>query len=130
MSKLSKRVDKLFLKTHVFVSAKNLVLIRNYHKAILDKAGIKPEDFEEEHKALEKITILRKKDKSIDLSRIIEGIDVDNPEVLRAVLYREAKNYCEEFPNGKWFLNKNWKVLEQHLLTAKEYFAQEKKFNS
>ncbi len=46
MSKLSKQVDKLFLKTHVFISAKDFLLVGDYYKALLDENNVKPEDFQ------------------------------------------------------------------------------------
>ncbi len=69
MSKLSKRVDKLFLKTHVFVTKKDILLMRDYYKDLLDEANVKPEDIEEDRKRLEEMMILDMKDKSIELEQ-------------------------------------------------------------
>jgi len=44
MSKLSSRIDRLFLKTHVFISVKDFILMRDYLKDVLDKNNAKPED--------------------------------------------------------------------------------------
>ncbi len=52
MSKLSKRVDKLFLKTHVFITKKDLLLVGDYYKALLDENNVKPEDFQKEYDEL------------------------------------------------------------------------------
>ncbi len=55
MSKLSRRLDRLFLKTHVFISPKNFLLIKDHRKAILEERNVKPEGFEDDYKRIKEM---------------------------------------------------------------------------
>ncbi len=130
MSKLSKRVDKLFLKTHVFVTKKDNLLMRDYYKDLLDEANVKPEDIEEDRKRLEEMMILNRKVKSVELKQKIREIVQENHAVFNALQYRLALEICNIFPNGDWFIKRQGQLWQETIQRAKQYFSKKQKFNS
>ncbi|MEJ7861526.1 MAG: hypothetical protein WKF90_07800 [Pyrinomonadaceae bacterium] len=119
MSKLSRRLDKLFLKTHVFISAKDLLLIKDFRKVILEASNTKPEDFKEDYKRVKEISIAKQYDK-------FEEIYKENPTLIDAYLYLEAVELCENHPNGYWAIKRLRNYLPEQLQLAKEYFKYKK----
>ncbi len=120
MSKLSSRIDRLILKTHVFISPKNLLLIKDYRKAILEVSNANPEDFKEDYKRIKEFLIAKQYDK-------IREIDEENPTLIDACFYLEAVELCEENPNGYWAIKKKSRNhLPEELQLAKEYFKYKK----
>ncbi len=130
MSRLSSRLDKLVLKTHEFFSAKDLSLIRDYFKAILDENNAKAEDFQREIDQINKVAEESRNDKSIDLRQKFEEIIKGNDVIIYAYLYQEAIKECRKYPKGVWVAKILAKSKLQNLPQAKEYFARKKKFNS
>ncbi len=90
MSRLSSRLDKLVLKTHKFFPAKDLSLIRDYLKALLDENNAKAEDFQREIDQINKVAEESRNDKSIDLRQKFEEIMKGNDVIIYAYLYQEA----------------------------------------
>ncbi len=120
MSKLSSRIDRLFLKTHVFISPKNLLLIKDYRKAIFEASNAKLEDFKEDYKRIKEIANAKQYDK-------IKEINEENPTLIDACLYLEAIELCEKNPNGYWAIKrKSRNYLPRQLQLAKEYFKYKK----
>ncbi len=120
MSKLSRRLDRLVLKTHVFISAKDFLLIKDHRKAILEARNAKPEDFKEDYKRIKEMLIAEQFDK-------IKEIDKENPTLMKACLYLEAVGWCEKYPNGFWVIKKKSRNhLHENLQSAKEYFKYKK----
>ncbi len=118
------------MKTHVFVSAKDFSLLRDYFKALLNEANAKPEDFQEECNQIVKLQEESTKDKSINFSQKFREIAKGNHLICEVLLYREAIIYGNKCPNGRWFSKKEAQHKQIHLQEAKEYFARKKKFNS
>ncbi len=95
MSKLSRRLDKLFLKTHVFFSAKDLLLMKDYRKAFIEASNTKAEDFKEDYKRIKEMMISKQYDK-------IKEMAEENPTHTDAIIYLEAVEMWEKHPNGIW----------------------------
>ncbi len=124
MSKLSKRVDKLFLKTHVFITKKDLLLIKDYYKALLDENNVKLEDFQKECNELWKLEEECSKDTSIDFDEKLQVITKDNHLIVWGFFLQYTLEACKIYPNGYWVSKKEsiWVLL--HIEAAKEYFSE------
>ncbi len=123
MSKLSKRVDKLFLKTHVFITKKDLLLIKDYYKALLDENNVKPEDFQKEYDELWRLEEECSKDTSIDFDEKQQVITKDNHLIIWGFFLQIAMKDYEMYPNGEWFLKKEVHSALIVIKEAKEYFS-------
>ena len=122
MSKLSNRVNKLYLKTHVFVTVKDFSLIISYVKDLLEKENAKPEDFQKEYEELKKAEAEYVKDKSINFKEKITEIIKGNRLISAACIYFDIMKTMEKFPTGCW-ISKSQAYGELKLIQqAKEYF--------
>ncbi len=130
MSRLSSRLGKLLLKTYKFFPAKDLSLIRDYFKALLDENNAKAEDFQREIDQINKLEEEVRNDKSIDYRQKVKEIIKGNDVIPHAYLYQEAIKECKKYPKGVWVAKILAKKKLQSLQRAKEYFARKKKFNS
>jgi hypothetical protein len=118
------------LKTYKFFPAKDLSLIRDFFKTILDENNAKAEDFQREIDQINKVGEESRNDKSIDFRQKVKEITKGNDVIIHAYVYQEAIKECRKYPKGVWVAKISAKKNLQFLQQAKEYFARKKKFNS
>ncbi len=120
MSRLSSRIKNLTLKTHVFFSRKDLLLIVNHWEAVLEKANVKPEDYEHCDRWTRKINDLHEKGINFDFKKEAIEIKKENIVVAYLTFLGWAKESYEKYPNGLWVSKKESKALEGQLQWARK----------
>lgn len=89
MSKYTGRINRIFLKTHYFVSTYDLQLLEKFYKALLDEAGVSPVDFKKE---CDELTRLHKKyeNEREKIYEILNEAYKQNPSIYYAFEYLES----------------------------------------
>jgi hypothetical protein len=121
MNKLKGRVDKLFNKTHRFVSHRELCLARDYAKAEFDAID-KPEDLEEKFEQYLALNEKFKETRSAEILARLREICKTNQAVMLKFRYQWMAKICDEYPNGLSLPNKHADHYEQTIKNGKSYF--------
>lgn len=127
MGKFTGRMNKLFLKTHFFVSNTEFELIRDYVKALLEEEGVSVNDFKNEFKELDRLYKNAKVEDQNRLSKKRQKMFKDNRLFYCAFLYKVAQKDCKRNFYGIWYPNTHLPGIPRLLRDAKDYFRFKKK---
>lgn len=121
MSKFTGRMNRLFLKTHVFISHADHCVVRDYFKARLEESE-KPEDFDERYKKfLELKDKYLETDKEEDWEKYDEFVNTNLP-VWFKFRYLMSVEYCEKCPRGSLVQKKMGENFMKLVSDARRYF--------
>lgn len=121
MSKFTGRMNRLFLKTHIFISHGNHCLVRDYFKAKLEESE-KPEDFEERYKKfLELKERYLETSKEEDWEKYDEFVK-DNLPVWFNFRHLLSVEYCEKHPRGNLVKKEFGDNFMKFVSDARRYF--------
>lgn len=128
MSGLSKRVSKIFRKTHIFISAAEFRLARDCTKARLDDENVDPDEYK---LALERLEALWQD--YIDSNGAEEKLSIWKEEVAKnvpaahlAFCSKQEAHLCEVYPNGVWLDKANGERWLSIISSARSYFKWKK----
>ena len=127
MSRFKSRVNRLVVKTHHYTSSEELKIFRDFLKARLDEANVKPEDLQEAADQLDKLYKEQAIQSSEETNEKIRELLEKTPLANTTLLYRFSVKEYQNHPNGIW----NPKYLSGRYLDliskAKNYFKSLKK---
>lgn len=126
MSRFKNRVKRLHIKTHDYISADDLMILRDFFKARFDDANAKPEDFQEEAEQLEKLCKDEANQSNEETKQKLKELLEKTPLANTACLYRFSVKECQDYPNGIWspkYMNSAYLMV---ISEAKNYFKSRK----
>lgn len=128
MRKFTGRMNRLFLKTHVFISHADHCVVRDYYKAMFEESE-KPEDFDERYK---KLVELKEKyvetSEEADWEKYDEFVN-DNLPAWYKSQYLVSVTYCEDHPRGMLVNKKTGEQFMEMVSHARTYFKNLSKKN-
>jgi hypothetical protein len=119
---LQRRVNELFVKINVFFSIKDLLLIQDYYRSLLNNRNVEPDDLQELYIQIDELAKECEQDKSIDYQQKFRELITDNNLIYIAFYYRFISKQCVEYPSGVWVPNNYAQSIKQNLLRAKDHF--------
>lgn len=124
---LQRRANELFAKINVFFSIKDLLLIRDYYRSLLDDGNVEPDDLQELYNQIDELAKECEQDKSINFNQKMDELIIENDLIYTALYYRFISKQCVKNPSGLWVPNEQAQVIKQNLLGAKNYFDKKEK---
>lgn len=127
MSSMTKRVDRITKKTHIYISAADLRLARDCFKCMLEDENLELAEYENELKRLNELwrDYAGSKDKAkLEVWR--EAMEKSTPAAYNAFSYDHRASLCENCPNGLWMekeIGEKWMII---IANARSYFKWKK----
>jgi len=125
MNKFNTRINKLFIKTHCFISYNNNCLLKDYFQAQFDEID-KPEDFEEEFNEFSELKKNCDPIKNPEIEAQLLDTLRNNPAILYKLLFQDATEINEKYPNGIWLPKSVAEPLLKTLNRARRDFKSRK----
>ncbi len=126
MSKFTGRINKLLLRTHVFISPADNSIVRDYYKARFDESE-KPENFDERYKQLQKLEEEYIESGKEELWEEWKEFIDENPSVWFKFRYLSAVEVCKSFPRGVLLDKERGESFKRIISEARDYFITKSK---
>jgi len=125
MNKFNRRINKLTVKTHGYISHYDYCLVRDYFKARFDEID-KPEDFDDQFREFSELNKQFDATNDAEIEAQLWEKMKTNSAILYKNMYQDAALMCEKYPNGIWQPKSFTDDFLKTINNARRYFKSKK----
>lgn len=123
LDRLERRANELHPKINVFIPNKQLIVVREYYKALLDEQEAHTEALQRIYNQIDELNKEFLQNKELDYYQELTKLSKGNDLFVRAFFYKHAEKQCKDFPDGHWIPKKMAQSWYQEFNEARAYFC-------